>query len=40
MALKEQKELVVMKQMELESLGKKLELLGLEPEEFVQLLLE
>ncbi len=40
MALRRQQELVVMKQMELESLGKKLERLGLEPEEFVQLLLE
>ncbi len=40
MALKEHYKLVVMKQMVLESLGKKLELLGLEPEEFVQLLLE
>ncbi len=40
MALKEQQELVAINQIELESLGKKLELLGLEPEEFVQLLLE
>jgi hypothetical protein len=40
LALRRQQEFVVMNQMELESLGKKLELLGLEPEEFVQLLLE
>ncbi len=40
MALKEQKELVVMKQMELESLGKKLELLRLERKKFLQRLLE
>ncbi len=40
MTLRRQQELVVMKQMELESLGKKLELLGLERKEFVQLLVE
>ncbi len=40
MALKEQQELVAINQIELKSLQKKLELLGLEPEEFVQLLLE
>jgi hypothetical protein len=40
LTLRRQQELVVMKQMELESLGKKLELLGLERKEFVQLLVE
>jgi hypothetical protein len=39
LALRRQQELVVMNQFE-ESLGKKLERLGLEPEEFVRLLLE
>ncbi len=40
MALRRQQELVVMNQMELESLGKKLELLGLERKEFVRSWLE
>jgi hypothetical protein len=40
LALRRQEKLVVMKQMELESLGKKLELLRLERKEFVRLLLE
>ncbi len=40
MALRRQEKLVVMNQMELESLGKKLEVLGLEWKEFVQLLVE
>ncbi len=40
MALRRQQELVVMNQMELESLGKKLEVLGLERKEFVRSLLE
>ncbi len=40
MALRRQEKLVVMNQMELESLGKKLEPLGLEWKEFVQLLVE
>ncbi len=40
MALRRQQELVVMNQIELESLGKKLERLGLERKEFVRLLLE
>ncbi len=40
MALRRQQELVVMNQIELESLGKKLELLRLERKEFVQRLLE
>ncbi len=40
MTLRRQEKLVVMKQIELERLGKKLEPLGLERKEFVQLLLE
>ncbi len=40
MALRRQQELVVMNQIELESLGKKLEQLGLERKKFVQLLVE
>jgi hypothetical protein len=40
LALRRQEKLVVMNQMELESLGKKLEVLGLEWKEFVQLLVE
>ncbi len=40
MALRRQQELVLMSEMELESLGKKLERLGLEQKEFVRLLLE
>ncbi len=40
MILKEQQELVAMNQIEPESLGKKLELLGLERKKFVRSLLE
>ncbi len=40
MALKGQQELVVMNQIELDSLGKKLERLGLEWKNFLWLLLE
>jgi hypothetical protein len=40
LALRRQQELVVMNQIELESLGKKLELLRLERKEFVQRLVE
>jgi hypothetical protein len=40
LALKGQQELVAMNQIELESLGKKLELLALEQQEFVRSLLE
>jgi hypothetical protein len=40
LALKGQQELVAMNQIELESLGKQLELLGWERKKFVQLLLE
>ncbi len=40
MALRRQQELVLMSEIELERLGKKLELLGLERKEFLRLLLE
>ncbi len=40
MALRRQQELVLIIEMELENLGKKLELLGLERKNFLRLLLE
>jgi hypothetical protein len=40
LTLRRQQELVVVNQIELENLQKKLERLGLEPEEFVRSLLE